>query len=96
MLVPSWVSKMLNKNRKTKGLLPIGVTFVPRISKYMAKCSTDGVQKTLGYYDTPEEAFSVYKKYREAYVERMARENKATLSPEVYEMMMNWEVKYND
>lgn len=37
-----------------------GVTYWPARKKYMAQIMANGVQKTLGYFDTPNEAHAAY------------------------------------
>lgn len=96
IVLPTWVSKMLNKKRASKGDMPIGVVYVPRIKKYMSKCRAYNKQKTLGYFESKEMAFFAYKQYKESYVKESASAQRNELPPEVYELMMNWEVNIDD
>jgi hypothetical protein len=50
----------------------------------------------LGNYDTPEEAFNVYKKAKEAHILSMAEEYKDKISAEVYNSLLSYTVNIND
>ena len=52
--------------------------------------------KTLGYYNTPEEAFQCYKQAKETLIKQVADEYKPYISKELYEVMYRWEVDIND
>lgn len=46
----------------------------------------------LGYYDTPEEAFLIYKKAKEDRIKEVANKWKGKIADNVYDALMNWEV----
>jgi hypothetical protein len=52
----------------------------------------------LGSAETPEGAFSIYKKYKETQIQQVAKEEyeKGTISKKCYEAMMKWEVEIGD
>ena len=41
-----------------------GISYVPKISKYVARCQTNGRSKYLGAFDSLNEAQEILKKYR--------------------------------
>lgn len=50
-----------NRNVASQGATPFkGVSYYPRYEKYMAQITVNGIQRTLGYFDTPEEAHQNY------------------------------------
>ena len=71
-LVPQEVNAIFIKGkRKNDNDLPIGVSYNRYKSSYVAGCNIghSGRHKTIGYYNTPEEAFYAYKIYKEEYIE---------------------------
>ena len=52
--------------------------------------------KFLGYYNTPQEAFNVYKTYKEIYIKQVADEYKLYIPKKLYDAMYKWEVDMND
>ena len=74
----------IRRNRNNK--LPIGV--YPNHKRFSAKLNNTH----LGTFDTPEEAFAVYKAAKEAHVKVVADRYKEVLKPSVYDALMSWEV----
>ena len=60
-----WINLLFTKNDASRGDCPIGVSYHKRAKKYEAKCSINGKQTRLGYYNTIEEAFNAYKQAKE-------------------------------
>jgi hypothetical protein len=54
----------IKTNRNTSGYM--GVTYVKNRNKWQAQVMVNRKQIFLGYFDTPEQAHQVYKKYKEA------------------------------
>lgn len=50
------------------------------------------VDRYLGYYDTPEEAFLVYKKAKEDRIKEVANKWKGKITDNVYDSLISWEV----
>ena len=111
-LVPERVNALFvrayGKDKKTTGL-PIGVKkdnskyncAKPYYATYWSKdvVSQNGSHHIfLGSAKTPEEAFQIYKQYKEAYIKQVTQEeyDKGTISKKCYEAMMRWEVEIND
>ena len=53
-------------------------------------------KKTLGYYNTSEEAFLVYKQFKEKYIRQIANEYKDLIPNKLYEALYRYEVEIND
>ena len=65
IFVPERINLLFTKRDKSRGDCPIGVRLVPS-GNYQALCNNGyGKQICLGTYSTKEEAFKVYKEYKE-------------------------------
>lgn len=97
VFVPEFINNLFVKNDPVRGFLPIGVSLDKEKEKYKSSCSNgDKKRKHLGYYDTPEEAFKAYKKYKEALIREKAELYKNLIPVKLYEVMMKYEVEIND
>ncbi len=85
---------MFTKSNRIRGNYPIGVT--KQGSKYLANIFIKGIQKYLGSFSSVEEAFTVYKKHKEANIKRIANEIKSLISERLYNVLMNYEVLITD
>lgn len=96
VIVPKDINMLFVQRGAKRGCLPIGVTYFKRDKKYMASVCKYGKQHYLGLYDTPTEAFKVYKQSKEQYVKEVAEKYKDKIPKELYEAMYKWEVKITD
>ncbi len=97
VFVPQRINKLLIKRDACRGELPIGVHRLTKGTGYVSKCNSGtGVQKYLGCFNTPQEAFKAYKAFKEALIKEVANEYKEQLDSRVYEALMNYEVNEND
>ena len=91
---------MFLKNEKTRGELPIGVTWKSKIQKYIASIADaeNNTHKHIGVYTNYIDAFKAYKKEKEKYIKQVAQEEYANgnISKECYETMMNYQVEITD
>ena len=74
--------------------MPIGVK--KQDKGYMERIRIDGKLKYLGYYETPEKAFYVYKEAKEKEIKRVADLYKDKIPQKLYEAMYNYEVEITD
>lgn len=98
-LVPSNVNGLFIKRDLKRGKLPIGVIYYKPSNKYRAQCDDNtGKNIHLKYCNTIEEAFKVYKNYKENLIKQVAQEEikKGTISKRCYDAMMNYEVEITD
>lgn len=98
-LVPTNVNTLFVKKNKNRGKYPIGVT--PNHQRYMALMSNPLVNNTryyLGTYDTPEEAFEVYKKAKEELIKDIAQieYNQGNITDRCYRAMLDYKVEVTD
>lgn len=100
MFVPQFINKLFTKRQKTRGELPIGVCYHKAIKKYQAQLriykNGKSTLKHLGCYNTPNEAFEVYKQAKEDYIKEVADEYKDIIPVKLYEAMYEYEVNIND
>lgn len=100
IFVPNRINVLFTKSDAIRGDLPIGVYYKKANNKFCCQCSilTDKGKKPkyLGLYNTPEEAFLVYKEFKEAYIKEVADEYKNRIPKCLYDAMYNWEVDIND
>lgn len=98
VIVPERVNNLFIKSNANRGTLPIGVSISGK--KYKVVYHNPHTNKTeyLGVYDTPEEAFKVYKKRKEEIIQQIAQNEylKGNISKKCFDAMMNYQVEIND
>lgn len=98
-LVPENVNKLFIKRGSARGKYPIGVVYHKASNSFVAQSNDGtGIQVHLGCYSSPEEAFYVYKKYKENLIKKIAQEeyDKGNITKNCYDAMMNYEVEITD
>lgn len=91
-LVPQSVNALFVRKESQRGDLPIGVS---RLKKYYAAdCHGD----YIGLGNTPEEAFLIYKPFKENLIKQVAQEEyaKGNITKRCYDAMMSYEVEITD
>lgn len=98
VFVPQFINSLFVKRDAKRGNLPIGVKICTRKpSKYEAQCrDNNGKRKYLGYYDTPQQAFEAYKKFKETLIKDIAKEYKECIPYTLYNAMLTYTVKITD
>ena len=100
VLVPQWINSLFTKNDTKRGEYPIGVCYNKQCKKYQAFCNINRKLKGLGLYNTPEEAFNVYKIAKENEIKRVADEcvskGYITKDSRLYNAMINYQVEIDD
>ena len=100
VFVPNFINKLFTKSQKTRGDLPIGVTYDKKYKKYKANLRVfkngKSVKKGLGYFDTAYEAFESYKRVKEDYIKEVADEYKDKIPAELYKAMYDYEISIDD
>lgn len=96
VLVPHEINTLFINGKESRGDLPLGVHFDKERNKYRAEMNYMGTNKKIGRFDTPEEAFAEYKKYKEKLIKEVAEKYKDKIPNKVYEAMMNWEIEITD
>lgn len=102
VFVPQRINSLFIKCNAKRGDLPIGVSYKKRDKKYQADCKIFDVKankykkKYLGYYNTSEEAFNVYKKTKEENIKQIADYYKDRIPEKLYKAMHRYKVEIND
>lgn len=97
VFVPSRINSLLNKRKSARGECPIGVCLYKTNGKFISQCADGkGKLKTLGYYNTAEEAFHSYKIFKEDIIKRVAEEYKSQIDIRVYKSLMNYNICAED
>ena len=100
IFVPQRINKLFIKSDKSRGKNPIGVT--PTSSgKYCALCNDrNGKRINLGSYPTEEEAFQVYKNYKEKVIKEVIDSYEGKIPEPFYSRlktaMYNYKVEIDD
>lgn len=94
VFVPQPINTLFTKRDNCRGGLPIGVVY--KNKKYVAQCNINGKMKTLGYYDTPEKAFQVYKNHKENYIKKVADQYKDKIPQKLYDGLISYKIEIND
>jgi hypothetical protein len=96
VLIPQKINLFLLRREKDRGECPIGVTFNKERGLFHAQLSTNGKQKVIGIFNSPEEAFACYKQEKETEAKRLAGMFKSVVEERVYDALMNFTVDIND
>ena len=100
VLVPQWINSLFTKRDNDRGEYPIGVSYYKQSKKYEAYCNINGKKTSLGYYNTPEQAFNTYKIAKEQEIKRIAEECVSkgfiTKDSRLYNSMMSYQIEFND
>ena len=93
VFVPNEINVFFTDSGKARGEYPLGVCFHKRVGKFMARCNVNGKQQQhLGYFNTPQEAFAVYKSFKEALCKQLALKWKDEIDERLFNTMMNWQI----
>lgn len=96
VFVPQRINNLFTKSDNKRGDCPIGVSYNKPGKIYETYCGTNGKRKYLGCYKTPEEAFQVYKNFKEKYIKEVAEEYKDKIPEKLYNAMYKYEVEIDD
>lgn len=99
-LVPDTVNSLFLKSDRRRGNLPIGVSCydLDGHTYYILSISRKKYNHPSMYFNTPNDAFSYYKNYKENIIKQVAKEeySKGNITKQCYEAMMNYEVEITD
>ena len=76
-----------------RGEYPLGVVFYKQLGKFTARCNVNGKLQYLGLFDTPEEAFTVYKPFKESLCKQLALKWQSEIDERLFNAMMKWSIK---
>ena len=100
IFVPKRINELFTKTNKNRGKYPIGISWKEKNKKFQVQCSVvENERKTmkyLGLYTDLNEAFKVYKDFKENYIKQVADEYKDKIPKKLYEAMYSYKVEIND
>ena len=100
IFVPQRINELFTKRDNSRGKDPIGVYQLPS-GNYQVSCNNGyGKSVYLGAYSTKEEAFDIYKEYKESLIKRTIDSYEGKIPEPHYsklkEAMYNYKVEIND
>ena len=93
VFVPQEINKFFIDRGNARGEYPIGVYFDKQNGKFTARCNVNGVRRSLGHFNTPQEAFAVYKPFKENLCKQLALKWQHEIDSRLFNAMMKWSVK---
>ena len=94
VFVPQEINLFFNEYGNARGEYPLGVYFNKASGKFQARCCVNGVIRSLGYFNTPQEAFAVYKPFKENLCKQLALKWQSEIDERLFNAMMSWQVLY--
>lgn len=95
--VPVRINCLLVKNNKNRGEYPIGVYYDTHNKVIVSSCHIgNNHSKFLGTFKTVEEAFQVYKNFKESFIKEVAEKYKNKIPDKLYQALIKYEVKFDD
>jgi hypothetical protein len=92
VFIPPELNSIIVTQVKPGKTVPAGISFQNGCQKYIVSCAIDGKNKNLGRFACPDEAFKVYKSFKEDLVKERAEKYKDTLDVRAYQAFMNFTV----
>lgn len=92
LLIPERINYLIIRHAPQRGKYPIGVRKCRNCSKFEARCMTHNGKESIGFFDTPDEAFNAYKKRKEEFVKEVANEYKDKIPNKVYQALLKYKV----
>lgn len=96
IFVPEHINTLFTKRQNDRGEYPIGVHIHKKTGHFEARCSTLEGRIYLGVYDTPTQAYKVYKHFKEKYIKKMADFYKDKIPIKLFEALYRYEVEITD
>lgn len=96
VFVPQDINSLFIKRDASRGNLPIGVSYDSQSRKYITYCKKNNKNEFLGRYNTPEEAFMVYKIFKERHIKKVADTYQDLIPQSLYNAMYEYEVENED
>lgn len=97
VFIPQSINLLLTKSDSIRGDNPLGVHRSRKRSMFTARCKDgNGVNRYLGNFSTPSEAFKCYKLHKESVMRRVAEEYETQIDYRAYKALLNYCVQMED
>lgn len=97
VICPQRLNTIILNRQNDRGKLPIGVCYHKSSGKYSARCSVGSTERIwIGTYNSPEEAFIYYKKFKENYIKEVANNYKNKIPEKLYQALISYEISIDD
>lgn len=96
IFLPQELNTLILNNPLSRGNLPVGVNVCHNREVYVSSIGLYGNKRTIGYYNTPEEAFYAYKEAKEDHIKEQALKWKDEIDRRAFEALMNYQVDIDD
>lgn len=94
IFVPRRINSLIISNNAVRGDLPIGVSY--HDGKFRARCNTLDKCVFLGHFDSIDDAFDCYKRYKEKYINDVANEYRNKIPEKLYYALCQYTVERSD
>ena len=88
VLAPVEINSLFTDHGSARGDYPLGVSFHKHIGKFSASVSINAKLKSLGYFDTVEQASQAYQVAKKANIKRMALEWQDRIDKRLFDALM--------
>lgn len=92
--VPQEINSLFNTHKNSRDGAILGVR--KERGSFRAVLSRYSVRRSVGLFDTEQEAFYAYKQAKEDYIKEVANKWKDQIDPRAYEALMSWVVEGSD
>lgn len=97
VFVPKKINSLFVKSNKNRGSLPIGVSYHKRDGVFTSHSANgNGKNIHLGNYNSLQDAFESYRKYKEKIIKQVANEYKDLIPYKLYKAMYRYKVEIDD
>ena len=96
VFVPKEVNNFLTLRINHRGLYPLGVSKKAGRCEFYSQISIDNELKSLGKFETPEQAFYAYKQAKEQQARGLAEKWKGSIDVRAYNALLNYTVDIED
>jgi hypothetical protein len=97
VFVPERINNLFIKRKGDRGKFPIGVSWNNHHKKFTVQCNDfNGYAAKLGDFSEVEEAFNIYKTFKEKVIKQVAEDYKEKIPNKLYEALMEYQVEITD
>ena len=92
VFAPQEINSFFLARGNDRGDYPVGVCFHRCVGKYYAACGVHGKRQHLGYFNTPQEAFAIYRTFKESLCKDLALKWQNEIDVRLFNAMMKWNI----